>query len=385
MNHSLTVLQILPALDGGGVERGTLEIAEALVARGCRALVVSRGGRWVSKLEALGAQHITLPVHSKQPWRIWRNANALQALAIAQQVDVLHVRSRAPAWSALLAARRSALPLVATFHGQYGHASALKRWYNSAMLRGDACIAVSDFIATHIRNTYRPPKQLVTIYRGIDTDYFDPHGLDAARLNTLRKQWQCDNETPIVLLPGRLTRLKGHRLLIEALSRMKHRDVQLVMVGATEGREHYLQACRDLAHTLDLQMRIRFVGNCEDMPAAYALSDVVVSASTKPEAFGRTLVEAQAMGCRLVAADHGGARETLQATQPQGLFTPGDAEALARAIDRQLSLTPQQREHIAFQSRSHVATHYSLRRMQVETLALYQQLQARHRRNLGSA
>ncbi len=385
MSAAPAILQILPALEGGGVERGTLEITAALVKEGFRALVASSGGRWVSQLEALGAQHITLPLQSKNPWQMWRNAAALTTIATQHQVKLLHVRSRAPAWSALCASRRLQIPLVTTFHGQYGHASALKRFYNSAMLRGDACIAVSDFIAAHILTAYPPTKRLVTIYRGIDTAYFDPQSIAEERRQALREVWQCAPTQPIVLLPGRLTRLKGHLLLIEALSHLQDLNFDLIIVGDTTQRAHYVEQCQNLAKEKGVRQTIRFVGNCDDMPAAYALSDIVVSASMKPEAFGRTLCEAQAMGCRAVAANHGGAQETLKATQPAGLYAPNDAAALAAAIRHQFSLTPQERHALAERSRAHVATLYSLRGMQSETLDVYRELLNDTAPTLGSA
>ncbi len=370
----MNVLQILPALHGGGVERGTLEIASALLGAGHKATVASSGGRLVAGLEAMGARHVVLPLGSKLPWQIWRNAHSLCTLIKQEQIDVLHVRSRAPAWSALLAARRCKMPLVTTFHGQYGHASALKRFYNSAMLRGDACIAVSDSIAQHIRDTYHTSSPITTIHRGIDLDYFDPARITDQQKRALRAKWQVDAQHPLLILPGRLTRLKGHHLLIDTLHLHPLPELQVRIVGDIEGRESYYRECLDYLQQHGLSEQIRFTGPCDDMAVAYAISDLVLSASTKPESFGRTICEAQAMGCRVIASDHGGARETLSPTQPQGLFAPRDTQALAQAIEKQLSLNAAQLKKQQATSRAHIEEHYSLQQMQTKTLAIYQSL-----------
>lgn len=374
----MNILQVLPALNAGGVERGTLEISQALVTAGHNSTVVSNGGSLVAELEHSGAKHIQLPVHSKNPLRIWYNARQLTELITRENIDLIHVRSRAPAWSCLRAANLTQKPLLSTFHGRYGHQYAIKRFYNSAMLRGQACIAVSDFIREHIEQCY-PQRQarLHTIYRGIDMDHFNAAKVSAERIDALRQQWQLENaQGPVILLPGRLTRLKGHDIFIEALAKLHKHKVRALIVGPIEGREEYVAHLKQASARLHPAADIRFVGGCRDMPAAYCLADIVVSSSSKPESFGRTLCEAQAMGKLVVGSNHGGTQETTAPAQRAGLFEPNNAQAMAEALERQLSLSAEQTRSIGEQSRAHIAKHFNLQGMCEQTLALYHELLA---------
>lgn len=372
MSSMMRIMQVLPALHSGGVERGTIDLVKALTDAGHQALVVSSGGPMSEQVGLNGGEHITLPVHSKNPLVVWHNAARIAALASAKAIDLIHVRSRAPAWSCLRASRLSGTPYLTTFHGQYGHASRLKRLYNSAMLRGSACIAVSDFIAGHIRSVYpHLDNKLVTIHRGIDTTYFDPSSVSKERVAALRNKWALPEASELVItLPGRLTRLKGHSCFLEALQQSGLESFTALIVGASEGREEYLKELDQKCRQLGLEKQVRFTGPCDDMPALYALSDIVVSASSKPEAFGRTNCEAQAMNTLVVATDHGGSRETLSTEYGHQLCAPNDPQAMAEALNAAATAD----HHEAIPSHDFIIENYSLERMTSKTLSLYHEL-----------
>ncbi|MCA3421195.1 MAG: glycosyltransferase family 4 protein, partial [Roseomonas sp.] len=280
------LLQVLPALRSGGVERGTLEIAEAQIAAGFRAIVASAGGEMVPALEALGAKHITMPLTAKSPFAIWRNAAALAALARAEGVALIHARSRAPAWSALIAARRAGLPFVTTYHGAYNEGFPCKRFYNSVMARGDRVIAISHFIADLIRTRHGVAEsRLRVIPRGVDPRRFDPGLVGTERLERLRKAWNLPEGRPIIMLPARVTRWKGQMVLVEAMARLPG-DSLALLVGDAEERPAFKAELLARAHSLGLQDRVRLVGHATDMPAALLLADIVIHASTDAEAFG---------------------------------------------------------------------------------------------------
>ncbi|TNC82363.1 MAG: glycosyl transferase [Oleiphilus sp.] len=381
----LCILQVLPALASGGVERGTVDISHALTQSGHVSICVSSGGRLVSDLEAHGARHIHLPVHSKNPFRILLNGFRLARIIRQHHVSLMHVRSRAPAWSCLLARKLTGVPLVSTFHGQYGSQHRLKRYYNSAMLRTDQCIAVSDFIAQHIRQTYpRYSEQLTTIYRGVDMEYFSPDAVSAERKASLLAALGLSetevNDNKLILLPGRMSRLKGHATFLRALHKLQaSRPFIALVMGNDQHRSQYVQELQRLTKQLQLTTKVRFAGACDDMPAAYALSDIVVSASTKPESFGRAGCEAQAMQKLLVVTNHGGSAETVADCQKQGLCAPGSAEDMARALATQMALDDQRAIATGTASRQHIAEHYSLEQMCQKTLAMYTTVLAKHK------
>ena len=373
------VLQVLPSLVTGGVERGACDMARAIEAVGLNAVVMSAGGPMADALVAEGLRHLQAPVAAKNPLTIWRNAARIAKAAEATGATLIHARSRAPAWSALIAARRLGLPFVTTFHGTYNFNGPLKRRYNSVMTRGDRVIAISAFIAGHIAANYRCPVEKVrVIHRGIDTALFDPAAVDPARVAALRAAWQLDGKAPVVMLPARLARWKGHAVLIRALAELRADAVALMVGGA--GHHDYRMEMQALATELGIGARVRFVGDCRDMPAAYALADVVASASTDPEAFGRVTVEAQAMACPLVAPAHGAAPETLidLAAAPDAgtgwLVAPGDPPALAATLDRALALTPAERAAIGARGRANAVAHFSREAMCAATLRAYAEL-----------
>ncbi len=369
------ILQVLPRLETGGVERGTIDVAEAVVEAGGTALVASAGGPMVCELERVGGIHVELPVHSKNPFVMRANAGRLAALAREWGAHIIHARSRAPAWSAFAAARRAGCRFVTTFHGTYGAKSALKRWYNSVMVKGERVIAISEFAAVHAVRLYGIPKERVqVIHRGVDTDRFDPECVSPERMIRLAKDWRLPDGTPVIMLPGRLTRWKGQSVVIEAISRLERGDVRCLLVGSDQGRTGYRQELEALITKQGLSGIVHVLDHCDDMPAAYMLSDVLVSASLDPEAFGRVIAEAQAMGRCVVATDHGAARETVIAGETGWLTPPGDAEALARTIERVLALGPKERERIAKLAKDNIRAHFSKRQMCDKTLSVYEEL-----------
>lgn len=366
------VLQVVPALVTGGVERGTVEIAAALVKAGWRAIVASSGGPMVHEIERAGAEHVTLPLASKNPLVIYRNITRLARLIESESVDIVHARSRAPAWSAYYAARRSGRPFVTTLHNIYGGGSGAKRLYNSVMAKGDRVIAISQFVADHAIATYGlDPARLTVIHRGVDLARFDPSAIHPSRLIALAKEWRIEDGAPVIMLPGRMTRWKGHFDLLEAVARLKRRDLQLLFVGNDQQHPGFRKELETRIAALDLGGVVHMVGDTRDMPAAFMLADVVVSASTEPEGFGRIAVEAQAMGRPVIATDHGGSRETIVSGETGWLVPPGDPTALAAALDAALTLSPRDRVMLAARSRAAMIEKFDARHMADATLDLY--------------
>jgi glycosyltransferase involved in cell wall biosynthesis len=368
------ILQVLPALVSGGVERGTLEIAEALVAAGFRALVASAGGPLVAPLEALGARHLRLPLADRSPLALWRNARALERLVREEGVAILHARSRAPAWSALLAARRTGARFVTTYHGTYNEGFPGKRLYNSVMARGDRVIAISRFIAALVAERHGVgADRLRVIPRGVDERAFDPAAVAPERVAALRAAWAVPEGRPVVMLPGRVTRWKGQGVLVEAMARLPG-DALALLVGDAEARPAFRDELVARIAALGLGERVRLVGHARDMPAALLLADVVVHASTDAEAFGRTVIEAQAMGRCVIASDLGGPTETVEEGVTGWRVPPGDAAALAAAIGRVLAMPPAERAAAGARARAAVLAGYTTARMQAATLAVYREL-----------
>mgnify|MGYP000011003181 CR=1 FL=1 len=370
---NLCVMQVLPALVSGGVERGTIDIATALIKNGHQAIVVSSGGGLVGQLEKIGATHIKLPVESKNPFILRQNAHTLKNIILEHNIDIVHARSRAPAWSCYWATNYTKTPFITTFHGAYGHQNILKRLYNSVMLKSHTTIAVSDFIAHHISEIYPSYKQSVkVIHRGIDTQLFSISNTLNIRADTLRKQWRIPENKFILMLPGRLTRLKGHTTLIKALSLMDTSNIICLFVGDHHGNISYQQELKTLISKHNLENIIYLVGGCPDMTAAYHLANIIVSASVKPESFGRITCEAQAMSCLVVATNHGGTKEVLSSSQKLFLCEPNNSEAMTKALINALSIGEQERNTIFKQSRKYIEANFTLDKMCRDTLAVYQ-------------
>jgi glycosyltransferase involved in cell wall biosynthesis len=369
------ILQVLPALDSGGVERGTIEIVEALTGRGWTALVASQGGRLVAAVERAGGRHIALPLATKLPWAIWRNAGRLAAVIRRESVDLVHARSRAPAWSVWLACRRTGVPFVTTYHGTYSDKGFGKRSYNSVMTRGARVIAASGFIADLVRRQHGVGEdRLRLIPRGIDPAVFDPAVVAGPRVARLARDWAIPERATVILLPARVSRWKGQSVLIAALGLLQRADLFVIFVGSEQGRHTYVRSLLDEAAALGVTGQIKFAGHCADMPAALMLADIVVSASTEPEAFGRAVIEAQAMGRIVIASDHGGAAETVEHGETGLLVAPGHAAALAAAISSVLALPEVERGALGVRARASVLAHYTVAAMQQATLAVYDEV-----------
>jgi glycosyltransferase involved in cell wall biosynthesis len=369
------VLQVLPALASGGTERGAVDVAAALARAGGTAIVASEGGRLERELARAGAVHVKLPLASKNPLVMRRNAAALERLIRAHGVEIVHARSRAPAWSARAAANRCGVHFVTTFHGVYSAGNPLKRAYNAVMTKGERVIAPSEFVAGHIRETYGvEAERLRVILRGVNLEIFSSDAVTASRVIKLATSWRVPDGVKLIMLPARLTRWKGHGLLIEALTRLGDLEFCCVLLGDEMGRADYKRELEAMIAKRNLRSRAFVLGHCADMAAAYMNADVVVSASTEPEAFGRTISEAQAMGRPVVASDHGGAREQVLPGVTAFLFEPGNPDALAAALREALTLAPEARAHLSAQAEMHVRGKFSRDKMCAKTLALYDEV-----------
>lgn len=367
-----TVMQILPALRSGGVERGTVDVARALVSAGWNAVVVSAGGPMVHELNRAGAIHIELPIGAKNPLKWRANFDRLVDLTFQHNVDIVHARSRAPAWIGWRAARKRHLPFVTTFHGRYGDSNPLKKVYNSVMSRGDRVIAISHYIAGEITRRYDVDAgRLRVIPRGVDLDLHDPDRVSAERMINLATEWRLPDGVPVIMLPARVTRWKGHELLIDALALLGDLPFHCLIVGTHEGKEAYKRSLEAQISRHGLTPNVHLVGHCADMPAAYKLADVVVSASLDPEPFGRVIIEAQAMGRPVVASDHGGAAESMIDGETGWLVAPENSQALSDGIKQALTMTDEDRAHLSEIAIQHARTRFSREDMCARTLSVY--------------
>ena len=381
----VTILQVVPRLDTGGSEQATVEITEALTRAGALALVATEGGRLATAITQAGGEIVTLPAGSKNPFTILANARRLKRLIEERGVDLVHARSRAPAWSAFLAARRTGRPFVTTYHGAYGNPGPIKAAYNSVMGRGDRVIANSVYTAGLIASRQHVARERIrVIYRGIDGATFDPLMVPPGPVARLRERWGVLPETKIVLQAARLTGLKGHRQTIEAAARLNREgalaDAVIIFAGDAHGKDAYRQELIDLIARHGLGDKVRLVGHCGDMPVAFLAAYVAVIPSLVAETFGRTSIEAQAMGCPVIVADLGALPETI-VTADQGdkrftgwLVPPGDVAALADRLRHAMALTPAERAEIGGRASARVSAEFELAQMQVSTLAVYDEL-----------
>lgn len=378
-----TILQIVPQLDTGGAELSTVEIVDAVVRAGGRALVATEGGRMADRIVRLGGEIITMPLESKNPFTIYRNAGRLAALVRERGVSLLHARSRAPAWSTLIAARRTGVPFVTTYHGAYGERGRLKRFYNSVMVRGDAVIANSKYTSDLIRARYGQLAGTPRIIpRGVDIARFSPAAIDPARRAALLTTWQLSPEQPIILQAARLTSWKGQPTLIEAVAKLHTRDqlgdTVLVLAGDAQGRDDYADKLRTLANEHGVGDRVRLVGHVDDIAAAYAVARVSVVASVEPEAFGRATAEALAVGCPTICTNIGAPPEIVLAPPeiPRDQATgwhvpPRDAAAMADALADALAMSDAQHDAMGARAIASIAARFTVEAMQRQTLEVY--------------
>jgi glycosyltransferase involved in cell wall biosynthesis len=367
------VLQVLPSLVTGGVERGTIEIAQAIVDAGATSLVASAGGPMVRFLQRAGARHVSLPLLSRDPVTIWRNVARLEALIRAERVSLVHARSRAPAWAAWLACKRTGAHFVTTYHGVYGEALPFKRHYNAVMARGEIVIAASRYVADVVRRQHKvDPGRIRVIPRGVDPVVFDPEAISSNRIARMAQAMRVPDGMLTVLLPGRLTAWKGQAVLLHAIAQLSRRDVCGVLVGSDQGRTKYTKELEKIGESLGIGDRVRIIGQVEDIPAALMLSDVVVHASTEAEAFGRVVIEAQAMGRPVIAANLGGPSETVEHGVTGWLTSPGDVGSLVEALQEALSMDAEARMALGHRARASVLNGYTLRAMRDATLDVYE-------------
>jgi glycosyltransferase involved in cell wall biosynthesis len=381
--HPACIAQIIPRLDTGGAERATLEMADAITRAGGRAIVLSEGGRLAGEIERVGGEVISFPAATKNPAKIIANASRLARFVRERGVDLLHARSRAPAWSALFAAHMTGTAFVTTYHGAYSNNGPLKPFYNSVMARGQLVIANSEFTGRLIQQRHGVAVERIrVIRRGVDLVTFDPAHVSEERITKLRESWGVASPDKIVLQAARLTAWKGQHDVIEAAKRVfgsdRGKNVVFVLAGDAQGRETYVSSLKRQIAEHGSEGKVQLVGHCNDMPAAFAAAHVTVIASTEPEAFGRTSAEAQAMGCPVVVTRQGASPETLLtaarhgAEQATGWVVPVSApKALANAIAEALTLTGRERREMSARARAHIVETFSAERMKRDTLAVY--------------
>lgn len=372
-----TILQVIPDLSAGGAERTTIEMADAITRAGGRAVVASAGGRLESALGRAGGTLIRLPLATKNPITMWQNVARLHEVIEAERVKLVHVRSRAPGWSAYRAALETETPFLTTYHGAYSGTRGLKRYYNSIMAKGDFVIANSQWTADHVRTVHGiDAKKIITIPRGVDFSVFDPESLKGERLSELAQRWNIsdDDDRLLVVLAGRLTAWKGQLLAVEAFGRlsMEEKDgIHLILAGDAQGRQNYVDKIEQTIVDNGLGGAVSIVGHCDDMPAAYRLADVVLAPSQRPEAFGRVAAEASAMERPVIVSDHGGQRETVIDGETGVRVTPGNVESLAAALRTLYHMPASAREAMGQAGRAYVEEHYSIEKLQRATLNVY--------------
>ena len=378
-----TILQVVPAMQTGGVEQTTLDVSKAAVEGGYRVIVASSGGRMVPLLKEAGAEHVNLPLASKNPLQIMFNVRRLLRLIKRDHIGLVHARSRAPAWSAWQAARIARRPFVTTYHGIYRQNDPFKAFYNSVMARGEDVIANSHFTADLIikRHPFAAPRILV-IHRGTDMKLFDPSRLEPVGIHAMRASWGVPDQARVLIQVARLTEWKGHGVTLEAFAKLlpHFSDLYLVLAGDDQGRLLYRQSLAMQARKLGVERRVIFAGHVTDVPTAMASADAAIVASTRPEAFGRAAVEAQAMGLPVVVSDHGAVAETVIADPNDQAYNDdrtgwrvrvGDAEEAAKALQIALSLDNEARMALAKRARDHAVTHFSVEQMTQKTQTLY--------------
>lgn len=369
------VLQIIPELGAGGAEQGCIDVAAELVSAGAKSIVVSNGGARVQELTRSGALHVDMPVHSKNLFVMAMNIRRIRKLIMRHNVNIVHARSRAPAWSALKACEGTAAHFMTTCHAPYNISGKYKRLYNSSIAKGERIIAISHFVKEYLMREYGVPDNIIRLIpRGIALERFHPTAVTPHRLISVSQGWRIPDGANLILLPGRITRWKGHHVLIEAMAKLKRDDVFCIMIGSDQGRTEYREELEQTIQAKKLGSRVRIVDHCNDMPAAYMMASIVVCPSTDPEGFGRIPVEAQAMGRPIIASDHGGAQETIVRGETGWLVKPGDAGELAKAINEALNLNAHQRAVLATSAMAHIAHNFTKEQMVDKTLDVYAEL-----------
>ena len=387
MSSKIKILQVIPRLGYGGAETGCFDLAHYLAENNCSSFIVTSGGELIKYINKSKVKLIRLPVHSKNPILMLFNSLALITIILFFNISIVHVRSRAPAWSCLLATKITRRKFVTTFHGTYNFSNSLKKFYNSIMLKSDLVIAGSNFIFSHINENYlnylNSSKKFLVIFRGINTEYFNPEKIVKTDENKLLKQWDIEKYTdlkniPLILLPGRLTDWKGQEMFIEALHNIKKempdKEFFAVILGSDQGRKVYKKKLERLVEQYRLQKHVKFIEKCEIMPLAYKVSDVIISASIEPEAFGRVSVEAQSMEKPIIASNLGGSKETIIHDKTGFLFEAGKPEALSEKLIHVLNLDESTLKFIGIEGRKNVVKKFNIEKMCFSTYSEYKKL-----------
>ena len=382
MSSKLKVLQVIPKLGYGGAETGCYDLAHYLPENNCSSYIVTSGGELLKFIDQKKVKLIKLPVHSKNPILIFFNSIALIFIILFHNISIVHARSRAPAWSCLIATKITRRKFVTTFHGTYNFKNPIKKFYNSIMVRSNLVIAGSNFIFSHIKNNYSKylnlKKKFLVIFRGINVDYFDPSTTLETEEDSLLLSWGVSRDKKLILMPGRLTAWKGQELFIEALNlvnkKLGHQSFYAIILGSNQGRDIYTKKIKRLAEQYRLTSQLKFVEHCKNMPLAYKLSDLVVSASIEPEAFGRVAIEAQSMQKLIIASDIGGSNETIVDNETGFLFKSGNPESLSKKIVEALNLDQSRLKSMGAEGRKNIIRKFNVEKMCFSTYSEYKKL-----------
>ena len=382
MATNLKVLQVIPKLGYGGAETGCFDIAHYLPENNCKSFIVTSGGELLKFVDRKKVKIFKLPVQSKNPLLIFINSIILIGIILLNNISIVHARSRAPAWSCLFASKLTGRKFVTTFHGTYNFKSNLKKLYNSVMVRSDLIIAGSNFIFSHIKENYsrylNNKKKFLVIFRGINVDYFDSSTTLESDEKKLLKQWDIEKDKKIILLPGRLTSWKGQEVLIEAINLINieigYEAFYAVILGSDQGRELYKKKLIRLSEQYRMSKQIRFIDHCKNMALAYKVSDIIVSASNEPEAFGRVSVEAQSMGKPIIASNIGGSNETIINEKTGFLFESNNAKSLSKQILRVLNMDETSLKTIGIEARKNATQRFNVEKMCFSTYSEYKRL-----------
>ena len=382
MSSELKVLQVIPKLGYGGAETGCYDLAHYLPENNCSSFIVTSGGELLKFIDKKKVKVIKLPVHSKNPFLMLFNSIALIFIILLNNISIVHARSRAPAWSCLFATKITRRKFVTTFHGTYNFKNSIKKFYNSVMVRSDLIIAGSNFIFSHINQNYPKyldlKKKFLVIFRGINVDYFELSTILDSEENRLISDWDVDRNKKTILMPGRLTAWKGQETFIEALNlvnkELGYESFNAIILGSDQGRDIYTKKIKRLAEQYRLTSQLKFIEHCKNMPLAYKISDIVVSASVEPEAFGRVAVEAQSMEKPIIASDIGGSNETIIDNVTGFLFQSGNAEALSKKIIEVLQLDESRLKSIGIEGRKNIIKKFNVEKMCFSTYSEYKKL-----------
>ena len=383
MKNKIKVLQVIPRLGYGGAETGCYDLAHFLPEQECKSFIVTSGGELLKFVKKGKVKVFRLPVHSKNPILILFNAIIISLIVLLYNISIVHARSRAPAWSCLIATKLTMRKFVTTFHGTYNFSNRIKKFYNSAMVRAHLVIAGSNFIFSHINENYgnffsNKKRKLLVIFRGINTKYFNSQKILPSKIDKFSKQYGIDRNKFIVLLPGRLTFWKGQKVFIEALKLLIDQDQNLpligIILGGDQGRNVYKKQLFSLVEKYRLSKVIKFIDHCEEMPIAYRIANIVCSCSIEPESFGRISVEAQSMGVPIIASDIGGSTETIVKDKTGFLFKSGDSNALANAIIMLKNKDYNSLKSIGFEGRKNILKKFDVDKMCYTTFTEYKKL-----------